>query len=115
MKHYKTLKGLLSQTRIGEINFEEFHWHRFYHKEMGWIDFSLDEKEENIAYKMFADCIYSRRNGEQVYRIKNYNGHQHRILRGLTLNLERWRGEYTAGQDYVYEMRVIKGIFRNGN
>lgn len=114
-KNYKTLKGLLSQTLHGEINFIDFHWNKFYHKKLGWVHFVLPLEERMMAYKMFANVIWKRSPEEKVYLLTRYKGNAHGILNGLVINLERWRGEYSAGQDYVYEMNIVRGIFRNGN
>lgn len=114
-RHYKTLKGLLSQTLYGEINFIDFHWGKFYHKKLGWVHFTLPIEVRVNAYKMFANVVWSRKADEKAYLLNRYKGNAHGILKGLTINLSRWRGEYGAGQDYPSEIKVIQGIFRNGN
>lgn len=114
-RSYKTLKGLLSQTLYGEINFIDFHWRKFYHKKLGWIEFNLPLEERMMAYRMFANAVYSRNAESKIYLLTRYHGNAHGLLEGLAINLARWRGEYSAGQDYPYEIRIVQGIFRNGN
>ena len=114
-KNYATLKGLLDQTLYGEMNFNEFHRNKFYHKTLGWIKFTLPEDEENKGYEMFANVIYERCGKSKMWRLRSYNGHDHGILNRLSLNLSRNRAEYCAGQDYESEIRVIQRIFRDEN
>ncbi len=114
-KNYKTLKGLLSQTLHGEINFNDFRSGRVYHKDLGLIQFTLPLEERMMAYRMFANVVWKRGANEKVHLVSHYGGKPHGILNNLVINLERWRGEYSAGQDYVYEMNIVRGIFRNGN
>lgn len=114
-RRYKTLKGLLSQTLYGEINFVDFHCGCFYHKKLGYIKFHLPLEERVNGYQMFSNVIWKRNANEKAYLLHRYKGNQHGILKGLTINLSRWRGEYGAGQDYPREIKIIQGIFREGN
>lgn len=114
-KNYQSLKGLLSQTCYGEMTFNEFHHAKFNHKTLGWIKFSLPEKEWEKGYEMFSKVIYERCGKSKMWRLQCYNGQNHGILNRLTLVLKRNRAEYCAGQDYPSEMRVIQKIFRDGN
>ena len=117
-RHYKTLRGLLSQTLYGQINFVDFHWNKFYHKKNGWVQFTLPDDEKEKGYKLMAGAIYSRNSDSKVYRLQNYRGFAHGILTGIVIKLSNNRGiraDYCACQDYDIDMRCIKGIFRNGN
>lgn len=115
-KHYKTLKGFLSQTLYGQINYIDFHKGIFYHKKLGWIRFCLKGEEVKRAYRLMASAVYS--SGSKVDRLMCYHGENHGILKGITLSLSKncgLRASYCAGQYYPNEIRTIQGIFRNGN
>lgn len=114
-KNYQSLKGLLSQTSHGEMNFNEFHRAKFYHKTLGWVKFHLPAEEWEKGYMMFANVVYERCGKSKMWRLQCYRGHAHGILDRLSLNLSRNRAEYCAGQDYISEMRTIQKIFRDGN
>lgn len=48
---YKTLNGLLSQTR--QMTMEQFLNKRFHHKTKGWINFDLDGYIYDIVLELF--------------------------------------------------------------
>lgn len=57
---YKTLKGLLNQTR--QMNMEQFLNKRFYHKTKGWINFDLDGYIYDIVLERFSKyCFLSKK------------------------------------------------------
>ena len=111
-RKYKTLKGLLSQTLHECINFNNFHSGRFYHKKLGWNNFSLPEEEKQKAYLMFANAIYSK-GGQYVKRLSSYGGKPWGILDQMIL-FKKY-ATLGGGQDWVRDCRIIQGIFRNGN
>ena len=53
---YKTLKGLLNQTR--QITVEQFLNSRFYHNTKGWINFKLDEGEKKKVLENFSKILF---------------------------------------------------------
>ena len=117
-RHYKTLKGLLSQTLYGQINFVDFHWNKFYHKKNGWMQFSLTDEEKEKGYTMMAATLWSRSAATKVPLLKNYHGNPHEILQSVIIKHSKKYGIYatfTAGQDYPRELSCVQGIFRNGN
>jgi hypothetical protein len=117
-RHYKTLKGLLSQTLYGRIDFVDFHWNKFYHKKNGWMNFTLPDEEMNRCYRLMAAAIYSRSYDSKAYLMKNYHGNAHGILTSIIVGLSKKNGlqsDFCAGQDYTSEIRCVQGIFRNGN
>lgn len=113
-RNYKTLRGLLSQTLYGQMNFIDFHWNRFYHHKHGWMEFSLPEPEKNKGYRIMAEWIYSKNIGEKANLMKSYRGRQHGILKSILL-YRSGKGGFCAGQDYNRDIRVVHGIFRNGD
>lgn len=117
-KHYKTLKGLLSQTLYGQINFVDFHWRKVYHKRHGWVHFTLPEQELEKGYLLMAGALYSRSQDSKAELMESYQGNVHGILERIVVRLSKARGikaDFTAGQDYASELRCVQGIFRNGN
>lgn len=117
-RHYKTLKGLLSQTLYGQINFVDFHWGKFYHKKNGWVHFTLPDEEKERCYKLMASAIYSRNSDSKVYRLKKYHGNAHGILQSIIVKLSEKYGihsDFCSGQCYTSEISCVQGIFRNGN
>lgn len=114
-RHYKTLRGLLSQTLYGQINFIDFHWGMFYHKKKGHVNFTLDD--EDTFYAAAAAAVYSRPNDEKKARMQKYHGRPHGILNDIMVRLTKKgvRGEFNAGQEYTSELRCVQGIFRNGD
>lgn len=109
-RKYKTLRGLLSQTLWGILNFNELKSRSFYHKKHGWMSFSLPEEEIDKVYVQMASVIYA--NGEKnAYRLKFYRGKPYKIFEGLTINKNK--ASYCAGQHYPSEIRTIQKIFRD--
>ena len=113
MRKYKTLRGLLSQALYERINFVDFHWNKFYHKKLGWVHFSLPEEEKDKGYRMMAEAVYSKNVCEKASLMKEYRGRAHGILTGILL--DKTGGSFCAGQDYDYDLRIVQGIFRNGD
>lgn len=107
-RKYKTLKGLLSQTR--QLNFNDFHANRFFHKKHGWMMFSLPDEEKDKGYAMLASAIY-RNGASKTSLMKRYIGKEFGILNRIFF--VRGEATYCAGQDYPAEIRTIQGIFRN--
>lgn len=117
-RHYKSLGGLLSRTLYGQINYVDFHWNKFYHKTSGWVHFTLPEGEMERGYRLMAGAVYSRNYDSKVSTLENYRGNAHGILESIVLKLSKKHGlcsTFCAGQDYTSELRVVQGIFRNGN
>lgn len=109
-RKYKTLRGLLSQTLWGVLNFNELKSRSFYHKEHGWMSFSLPEEEIDKVYVQMASVIYA--NGEKYESLlKHYHGKSYKIFNGLCINKKK--AYYCAGQDYPAEIRTIQKIFRD--
>lgn len=54
---YKTLKGLLNQTK--QITIEQFLNSRFHHNTKGWINFELDEEEKKKVLESFSKYCFS--------------------------------------------------------
>lgn len=61
--NYKTLKGLLSQTR--QITVEQFLNGRFHHKKKGWINFKLDNKEREKVLESFSKYCFSSKKAQK--------------------------------------------------
>ena len=109
-RHYKTLRGLLSQTTCHYLNYLDLKRGRFYHKNAGWVNFTLPSLEIEKAYTAMASVIYA--NGERnAYRLINYRGKHHGILERLMIN--KRGATYCSGQDYPSEIKEIQKIFRS--
>lgn len=70
---YKTLKGLLNQTR--QITVEQFLNSRFYHNTKGWINFKLDEEEKKKVLENFSKyCFATKKAQKQMFHnlVNNY-------------------------------------------
>lgn len=70
---YKTLKGLLNQTR--QITVEQFLNGRFYHNTKGWINFKLDEEERKKVLESFSKyCFATKKAQKQMFYnlVNNY-------------------------------------------
>ena len=59
---YKTLNGLLSQTR--QMNMEQFLNGRFHHNTKGWINFKLDEEERKKVLESFSKYCFSSKKAQ---------------------------------------------------
>lgn len=70
---YKTLPGLLSQTR--QLTVEEFLNGRFNHKKKGWINFKLDSNEYKKTLKAFSEYCFSSKKAQNnlFYNLVNDN------------------------------------------
>lgn len=62
---YKTLNGLLSQTK--QINVENFLNRRFYHNKKGWINFKLGEEEYKKVLKAFSEYCFSTKKAQNNF------------------------------------------------
>lgn len=70
---YKTLNGLLSQTR--QMTIEQFLNGRFHHNTKGWINFKLDEEEKKKVLESFSKyCFLSKKAQNKLFfnLINNY-------------------------------------------
>ena len=116
-RNYKTLKGLLSQTLYGQINFNDFHNGRFYHKKNGFTFFTLADDAKEQCYELMASAIWERNSASRVGLMKNYTGYPHGVLKGISVKLGKngFRASYCAGQEYTSEIRCVQRIFHNGN
>ncbi len=104
------MKGLLSQTLFGSINYIELKKRQFHHKKLGFINFTLSAEEEDKAYSQLASVIYG--DGEKfASKLILYKGKLYGILSGLMIT-EKGAG-YAAGQHYPSEIREIKKIFNS--
>lgn len=56
---YKTLIGLLNQTR--QMTVDQFINGRFHHNTKGWINFKLDEKKRKRYCKTFPNIVLQQR------------------------------------------------------
>lgn len=66
---YKTLNGLLSQTK--QMTVEQFIDSRFHHKTKGWINFKLDEEEKKKVLESFST---KKAQKQMFYNIVNNYG-----------------------------------------
>ena len=57
--NYKTLRGLLKQTR--QLTIEQLFSERFCHKTRGWSNFALDENAKRDAAEGFAKYLISNK------------------------------------------------------
>lgn len=71
---YKTLNGLLSQTK--QMTVEQFIDSRFHHKTKGWINFKLDEEEKKKVLESFSKYCFSTKKAQKqmFYNIVNNYG-----------------------------------------
>lgn len=60
---YKTLNGLLSQTR--QMNMEQFLNGRFHHNTKGWINFKLDEEERKKVLESFSKYCFATKKAQK--------------------------------------------------
>lgn len=70
---YKTLNGLLNQTR--QMTVEQFLNGRFHHNTKGWINFKLDEKEKEKVLERFSKyCFATKKAQKQMFNnlVNNY-------------------------------------------
>ena len=70
---YKTLNGLLSQTR--QMTMEQFLNKRFHHKTKGWINFDLDGYIYDIVLELFSKyCFATKKAQKQMFHnlVNNY-------------------------------------------
>lgn len=70
---YKTLNGLLSQTR--QMTMEQFLNKRFHHKTKGWINFDLDGYIYDIVLELFSKyCFTTKKAQKQMFHnlVNNY-------------------------------------------
>lgn len=111
-KNYKTLKGLINQALYKRITFNDLKNGVFIHKNAGYMKFNLNENEMKKALLLLSVCVYDKLGNNKVYRLENYTGPRYGILNRLTIG-KNLRADYCAGQDYIQEMQIIKGIFRN--
>ena len=112
-KKYKTLHGLVNATYYKQITFNELKSGRICHKSLGLINFKLADAELHKAFELLSSVVYERQAKSRLHRLENYCGREYGIFRRLFINSEI-RGDYCAGQDWTEEMKVIKGLLRNG-
>lgn len=63
---YKTLNGLLNQTR--QMNMEQFLNGRFHHNTKGWINFDLDGYIYDIVLELFSKyCFATKKAQKQMF------------------------------------------------
>lgn len=70
---YKTLKGLLNQTR--QMTVEQFLNNRFHHNTKGWINFKLGEEEKKKVLQNFSKyCFATKKAQKQMFYnlVNNY-------------------------------------------
>lgn len=70
---YKTLNGLLNQTR--QMTMEQFFNGRFHHNTKGWINFKLDEEEKKKVLESFSKyCFATKKAQKQMFYniVNNY-------------------------------------------
>lgn len=70
---YKTLSGLLNQTR--QMTVEQFLNRRFYHNTKGWVNFELNEEEYIKTLERFSKyCFATKKAQKQMFYnlVNNY-------------------------------------------
>lgn len=106
MRHYKTFDAFLRSAQ-GQISMNTIIAKRMYHKgTKKWENFEIEED----VFKEIAKAIYNKPKSHHVEAMRRCNecGWFGRVF--YHRSLKRW--EYCAGQDYVYEIRVIQHLIR---
>lgn len=109
-RHYKTLDGLMRACGIREINLNQMRKGKIYHKTLGWINFTLPEGVKEDFYRGIAGVVWSRVTDERIDFVKYADDKG--ILNRLFYNRQLKRYEYSAGQDYLGEIRFIQTLLR---
>lgn len=72
-----------------------------------YSDFELPSSSEDHFWKELAKIIWNKPSEQNISDLRNSNGWW---LKRLTWNGDRY--EYTAGQDYPYEIRMIQKLVK---
>lgn len=108
-RNYKSQRGLIRQTWNDQLNLVEFKRGYFYHKKMREnVKFNLSDEDRLKIYAEIEKLIFGKVNG----LVRYYRGKMDSLFTNIIILEDNVT--YCAGQDYSYEMRYLRKIFRNG-
>jgi hypothetical protein len=101
-RNYKTLKGLIAQTRDGRLTLHNFIAGAIYTKKRKWVRFQLSDEARTQIVNLFAKTIDLRKK-DDLYNLYKSCG----LCERLWIDLDG-RATYCAGQSWPDETKWLR-------